>query len=177
MPFQRCCVNAPPHVHRVVHGGSTRVSRIRPHCLSIELPPNSSLTDLPVTGFATLHHLSLMVDAQQIRDTDVVKGDTIWVQPKATVSSVIVRFMTRQLTLGGWGRASGVNAGHFTERLTEMCPAIVSSYPSLWKSLNAPASRSFRYFCCTVQYRGHSGSSPLRDPGHHSPLHFRRPGV
>jgi hypothetical protein len=64
-----------------------------------------------------------------------------------------------------------------TERLTEMCPAIVSSYPSLWKSLNAPASRSLRYFCCSVQYRGVSGPSPLRDPGHHSPLDFRRAGV
>jgi hypothetical protein len=115
MPFQRCCVNAPPHVFRVVHGGSTRVSRIRPHCLSIELPPNSSLTDLPVTGFATLHHLSLMVDAQQIRSTDVVKGDTIWVQPKATVLSTIVQSTEWQLTLGGWGRASGVNAGHYRE--------------------------------------------------------------
>jgi hypothetical protein len=75
------------------------------------------------------------------------------------------------------GVAHLVSTLGIAERLTEMWPAIVSSYPSLWKSLNAPASRSFRYFCCTVQYRGTSGSSPLRDPGHHSPLDFRRAGV
>jgi hypothetical protein len=115
MPFQRCCVNAPPHVHRVVHGGSTRVSRIRPHCLLIELVPIIQLTDLPIARLPTLHHLSLMVNAEQIRDAYVVKRDTVWVQPEATVLSTTVRLSDRQLTLGGWGRASGVNAGHCQE--------------------------------------------------------------